>query len=755
MARTVSLAPAEKHGRGSLHYEHIARNILSGVAVAFVTIAYCLSFSALIFSGPFADGLGYGITAALTSAGVACLIVSRLSSIGVAVACPDTPPVAVIAAMAFALGSSIGASQGSSQALGTLVTAIALTTLLTGICLFAIGYLRLATWMRFIPYPVIAGFLAASGWFLLTGAYRVATGVELDFNGVEAAFSARNLPLWGTSLAFAGLLFLVRRATTSPFAVPIALFAALLLVVLIAEFGGVPASEIQAQGWLMGVPATSMPSLPWTAIAPSDSVSATAISVVRDLEVLIPYLPEMSAVALVTAMAILLNATGIEVAERITVDLDAEMRASGLANIVAATGGGLVANLTYNRSRLNLSAGATNRLSAAICGLTCLVVLFGGLDMIGYVAAPILGGLLFYLGVFAIWTWVVRQYRQLEWADTLLILAIFLLIIRFGYLAGAALGVVASCLFFAFTYSRVPSIRRELSRRTYASYVERSKEHNQVLRDQGDRIRILKLQGYIFFGTANRLVQYINSLSENRTSSDKYWIIIDFENVTGVDSSARFSFVHLFQMAEKSGFEIILATTPKDVCGVFRQESLLISEGDRRNDFEALDLALEQCEQDLLADLEVADQDSVKLAQWLSREVGDEDTADQLARHMRRRECHPGEMLCTQGDAADSFFLVASGRLSIFLECPPLEPIRLRSTLGHTTIGEMGFYRGAKRSASVRVEEPAIVYELTRDAFEMMVEQSPSVANALNVFIIRTLSDRLTAASDEIGALKR
>ncbi len=729
--------------------------MLSGIVVAIVTVAYCLSFSALIFSGPLSAGLGYGLTAALISAGAACLIVGRLSSIPTAIASPDTPPVAVMAAMAFALASSIAATTDPVDTLGPVIGALVLTTLLTGAGLFLVGHYRLATWMRFIPYPVIAGFLAASGWYLATGAFRVATGTEFDIDQLDSMVSARNLPLWGTSLAFAGVLFLVRRATKSPFAVPIALFVALFVVVLGTQLGGISVTEARAQGWFIQVPTPATRGLPWIAFAQYSQNGHLWNLASSNLDLLIPHLPEMLAVALVTAMAILLNATGIEITERVNVDLDAEMRAAGLANIIVAAGSGIVANLTFNRSRLNLSAGATSRLSAAVCGVLCLLFLLGGLDIVGYVAAPILGGLLFYFGVMALWTWVIRQSRQLDWTDFLLIVSIFILIIRFGYLAGAALGVVASCLFFAFTYSRIAFIRRELTRQTCASYVERSREHSQVLRSQGKRIRILKLQGYIFFGTAHRLVEYIDRLTTDRIIGEKYWIIFDFENVTGSDSSARFSFVRLFQMAQNNSFEIILVTKATPVFEIFRRENLLIEQGDDKNAFETLDLALEHCEESLLADLCVEQHDATRLVHWLAREMGGDDNADRLADYMLRRECQSGEMLCNQGDAAESLYFVASGRVSVLLDAAPLGPLRVRRTFGLTTIGEMGFYRRTERTASVRVDEPTIVYELTREAFETMVREAPNLANALNEFIIRTLADRLTFASEEIAALQR
>lgn len=73
--------------------------------------------------------------------------------------------------------------------------------------------------------------------------------------------------------------------------------------------------------------------------------------------------------------------------------------------------------------------------------------------------------------------------------------------------------------------------------------------------------------------------------------------------------------------------------------------------------------------------------------------------------------------------------------------------------LGHTIVGEMGFYRGVPRTAHVIAEGPTVIYRLTQKAFDRMQEQDPAAAGAFNKLIIRLLSDRLEFANREISAL--
>lgn len=97
--------------------------------------------------------------------------------------------------------------------------------------------------------------------------------------------------------------------------------------------------------------------------------------------------------------------------------------------------------------------------------------------------------------------------------------------------------------------------------------------------------------------------------------------------------------------------------------------------------------------------------------------------------------------------------LQASGCVAITIIDEDGRPIRLRRMLGHTIVGEMGFYRGVPRTAHVIAEGPTVIYRLTQKAFDRMQEHDPAAAGAFNKLIIRLLSDRLEFANREISAL--
>ena len=102
--------------------------------------------------------------------------------------------------------------------------------------------LRLGAWLRFVPYPVIGGFLAASGWLLITGGIEVMTGVApgLSLSSLTAQVSPDHLPHFLAGILFAAFVFAMRRRIDSFLVLPMTFVAfVLVLDVLLLTMGQV------------------------------------------------------------------------------------------------------------------------------------------------------------------------------------------------------------------------------------------------------------------------------------------------------------------------------------------------------------------------------------------------------------------------------------------------------------------------------------------------------------------------------------
>src|SRR5262245_7049614 len=155
----------------------------SAVVVAVVTIIASASFSSLIFVGPLASGARQGLWMALITAVITGAIVALASSWRGVVAIPQDR-IAPILALLTASVTLRQPDAPAAQLVLTATCAILLVTLLTAILLYGLGWLRLGNLIRYIPYPVIGGFLAGSGWLLVLGGLRVMTGRAVKLSNI-------------------------------------------------------------------------------------------------------------------------------------------------------------------------------------------------------------------------------------------------------------------------------------------------------------------------------------------------------------------------------------------------------------------------------------------------------------------------------------------------------------------------------------------------------------------------------------------
>ena len=719
----------------------LGRDALAGVISAVVQIAYCISFSALIFQGALASGFSLGLAAIIMGTVVTGIVVALTSTLSPADAGPDTPAIAVMSVLAGSIAAALAAKGASTQTIIlNVMVAISVSTLFTGFLLFGLGALKLGQWLRFIPYPVIAGFLAASGWLLITGGVEVVTQSNLTLSPTSWAmlYSSTYGPQILVGLAFAASIVLIGRLVPDYLSLPIA-FIAFLVVLNIVLFGFTP--EEVRRAWFL--PSLGQLTLWW----PIAAVMQHDV----DWGVLAQSSAEIGAVCGITAISMLLDVSSLEVARQKSADLDKEFRTNGFANILAAVAGGAGGNLSLNGALLIEKSGAVGRLGGVIAALVCAVVLFAGADIGAMVPKAILMGMLAYLGA-TILAETVHSPAQSSLAEWALAGTIMLVIVNFGYLMGVVLGVIGACLMFALSYSRIGVIRRHLNRGDFSSNVERAPEQSRILREEGVRLHVFWLSGFIFFGSSNGLFERIRRVIDAQDEKPVGYVVLDFSAVPGLDTSAVLSVIKLRNYCNEHDVTLVFCGLNEAMNTSFKKAGFFTG-GQPHQVFATRNEAVEWCEDMLLMYHEVGEASVHSFEGWLTHELGGAADMSRIAPYLDRRELKVGEALFRQGEPPDSVEILASGCVAITIKDEQGRPIRLRRMMGYTVVGEMGFYRQVPRTATVIAEEPSVVYRLTRESFDKMQEQDPTAASVFHKLIIRLLSDRLEFANREISAL--
>jgi SulP family sulfate permease len=720
----------------------LGRDAIAGAISGVVQIAYCISFAALIFTGDLAGGFSLGLAGLIMGTVVTCVVISLTSTFSPVVGGPDSPAVAVMSVLASSIATALAAKGANSDAMIlNVLVALSVSTLLTGILLYGTGALRLGQWLRFIPYPVIGGFLAASGILLITGGMEVVTQTNLTLSpsSWQILYSSASAPQIVLGALFAVSIQILGRFVANYLALPIAFFG-FLLAMDVGLFGFVKDEGVR-NAWFLPSLGELKLWLPINAVLRQDV----------DWGVIAQSSAEIGSFCGVMAIALLLDVSSLEVARQKSGDLDQEFRSNGLANLLAAVFGGFGGSLSMNACLLLDESGATTRWSGAIVGIVCAIILFSGADVGSVVPKAILGGMLAYLGVMIIvelWEAPAKS-SWMEWALTGMMT---LVIINFGYFMGVVLGVIGACLMFALSYSRIGVIRRHLTRHEFSSNVERSPEQTRLLREEGKRVHVFWLSGFIFFGSSNGLFERIKRVIEGQLEKPVGYVVLDFGAVPGLDTSAVLSLVKLRNYCEEHDVTLGFSGLTEALQLSFGKAGFFGSTRPHQV-FKSRNEAVEWCEDMLLMHHEVGEASTYSFETWLQAEFGGQVDFGRIVSYMERSELEMGEFLFRQGEPADSIVLQASGCVAITIIDEHGRQIRLRRMIGHTIVGEMGFYRGVPRTAHVIAEGPTVVYRLTREAFDRMQAEDPTAAGAFHKLIIKLLSDRLEFANREISAL--
>jgi sulfate permease, SulP family len=714
-------------------------DLFAGAICSVLTIAYCLSYAALIFTGPIQPLLSYGISVTFLSAAVGGAIVALRSSLPFAVAGPDSSTSVVLAALIASIVQRLIA-EGNTHLLAPTLIAMSLATALTGGLLCLLGFTHAGRAVRFVPYPVIGGFLGATGWLMMTGAIQVITDQRPYFTNLVAFASGAAAAKIAAGVAVAIALRLLLGRFKSPFVLPGVLLATVAITHLVLPLIGTTLATAQTDGWMFRPQPSAGLTSPWK----PDALYGFSWSLLPSLA------GDVLAVMFVTVTTLLLNTTGIEIATHTEANIERELKVVGIANLSAAALGGYVSTTSISRSVLVRNAGATSRLAGLTVAAISAIFLFAGPSFLGFVPKYILGGLLLYLGSDLVFQWLIASSRRLLPLDYLSLLVIAALIIYSGFVAGALIGIVIGCATFALSASRVNAIKFKFDGSEFRSSLDRGPRELALLADHGREIQGMSLQSYLFFGSANRLYQYVKELFAEQPECR--FLIFDLRHVTGIDSSATHSFSQIKQTAATFRTEIVLVNVSGDLERAFRTAMFISGNVTVATD---LDRALEACEESVIEAHQADGGDVRSLRAWLSDALGGPEHADRLAEYCRRLEVTPGEIIARQGDTADSMHFILEGRVGIIVDVGNGRTTRVRSLGRHTTIGEMGLITRRPRSATIQAESPSVLYELATADYEKIKRDQPALGQALLSYIVAVMAERLSFANRAIGVLQR
>jgi SulP family sulfate permease len=470
---------------------------------------------------------------------------------------------------------------------------------------------------------------------------------------------------------------------------------------------------------------------------------------------------KIATVVLLSVIALLLNVSGIELASRQDIDLNRELQASGIANVVVGLGGGIVGFHALGLSVLSCAKiNAKSRLVGILAASICLIALLLGEAVVTLFPKPVLGGIALFLGLSFLVEWVYDAWFKLPKTDYGIVILVLLVIATVGFLQGVGVGLLVSIALFVISASRVNVTKHILSGATHQSHTARSLPQARILQEEGEQIHILDLQGFLFFGTANTLLNRIQDRVNDPSQLPLKYVVLNFHSVNGLDSSAVLSFVRLKQLLQQQEIKLVLTDLSPIIRTQLKRGGCLLPDDPVCQVFPDLDRGLEWSENDLLGVIPLRRARSLPLLMQLSNFFCDRDQAAEFLGYLEEWDAEAGDIVFQQGQTAAAIYLIEVGQVTVFLGGQQGERQQGQThgiqTLGAGhVVGELDFFRHTAHQTSALVDAPSTLYRLSIEGFERMQQDHPEVAATFQSAVIQIMGDRLTHAYEEIADLLR
>jgi SulP family sulfate permease len=411
-----------------------------------------------------------------------------------------------------------------------------------------------------------------------------------------------------------------------------------------------------------------------------------------------------------------------------------------LLNVVSGLFGGIPGYHALSLTALAKQMDVDGRGAGLVAALVPLATVAFGASIVGLIPRMIVGGVLVFVGLSLLVAWLVDMRHSLPLGEYLIVPAIVVTIATKGILTGLELGLILAVILFAVNYGRIDLVREVPFGAAFRSNVDRPYGDRVILEGLAERVQILRLNGFVFFGTARGLLERI---SRRAQAGPVRFLLLDLRRVTGVDASGVFAFRKVTLLAEASGFEVVFADASDRVQSQLQRGGLVATDGVVR--FEPdLDHSLQRCEDELLAEAP---------PEASGADDGFAELPPHLEPYLERRSIPEGAVLIHQGDAPDDVFVLESGRLRVEWATSDGGRVRLNTVRPGAMVGEVALYTGLRRSADVIAEVPSVVLILSRASIQRLEAEEPATAAALHRWLATTLAVRLTDAQRVYSAL--
>jgi sulfate permease, SulP family len=615
------------------------------------------------------------------------------------------------------------------------------------------GFAGLGNFIKYVPHPVVAGFMNGIAILLIRNQIPPFFGFERDGSLIRALsdFGPMNMSAALIGAAVLGAMYLSAKFFKRMPAVLSGLTLGAVVYVLLSCCGeAFNAHQIPVIGTLRST-------------LPEPSTLRWFFNADSSFMVRIPFL-QLALYGLVLSvigsMESLMSAVAIDDISAGRHDSRKELIGQGTGNVIASLFGALFSAGSLPRSVANYKAGARGRGSGMICSVLILILFLALAPLIGQTPLPLFAGVIIYVGagLFDKTTFsLLRALRRSgkhskDVAMNLVInLSVAALTVSINLVAAVIIGMaIAAAYFIVKTGTSV--VRRNYTAQHICSNKTRDLHAFQIIRSRGSHIVVFELQGPIFFGSADRLAQRIATDTKEATDC-----ILDMKQVTEIDATGANILIRLHHMLQRKDKRLLLShITPRASLWGFLEVYGMMRVIPAGHIFEDTDRALEWAEDRLLEEQGLCRAERKYSLEQFDLMAGFDPTEIEAFR--RNLDCvkiKKGEVVIREGSHDRCMYMLSSGSVSVKMELPNSNRTKRLFTFDAGAVfGEMALLDGSPRSVNVLADEDSEAFRLSYSSFEKLSCENAQLTAKLMKNIALVLSRRLRVRSDELRRIE-
>ena len=716
--------------------------IWGGLAAMLVALPSAIAFGVTIFAPLGAAHAAQGAIAGIFGAIVLGIVAPALGGTNRLITAPCAPAAAVLAALALDL-----TRRGTTPE--SIVLQITLVAAMCGMFQIVFGAVGLGRLIKYMPYPVVSGYLSGVGLIIIVSQVPKLLGAP---NGSHFWESLTSPAHWNRNGIIIGIvtiavMVLAPRVTKAVPAAILGLGAGVAAYFALAQLDRSLLSTA-SNNLVVGPIASSSGALE------AFAARFRAFGGIRlaDLQLLIT--PALT-LAVLLSIDTLKTCVVLDALTRSRHNSNRELLGQGTANIAASLAGGVPGAGQMGATLVNISSGAHARFSGIIEGALALLAFLLLGNFIAWVPIPALAAILIVIGVRMFDRNSLQLLRSRSTIlDFAVIVAVIVVAKTISLIAASAVGIALAILLFIREQIGGSVVRRISYGNQMYSKQARTREEAEILEARGDQTVIFELQGSLFFGTTDQLYKALEPELKKR----KY-VVLDMRRVLSVDVTAA----HMLDLAEdvlaERGGELILthfprnAPTGKDMESYFQQVGL-VQPAHHVRVFDARNEALEWVEDRILEEsgVRAQTQTPIELTEMSFAQDRKLETLQDLQACMEIKRYKAGEHIFRQGETSDEIFLIRYGLVRILLPLAGRQSYHL-STFGRGHFfGELAFLDRAPRSADAVALTDTELFVLSRACFDTFAVEHKKLASQFYEALARTISHRLRRVNRELRA---